>query len=130
MELPEAGGKKGKAPDAKAAEAEAILSRRKPQDLIVAPVQTYDDILRDDQAWANDYLIKLQDPVRGEIKVVGFTVSLSGTPAANQGPPPELDQHTEAVLSEVGYSWERISELRAAGIVGLPAGDGQAAKAL
>jgi 23S rRNA (pseudouridine1915-N3)-methyltransferase len=36
MELPEAGGKKGKAVDAKAVEAEAILSRRKPQDLLVA----------------------------------------------------------------------------------------------
>ncbi|HZH17319.1 MAG TPA: 23S rRNA (pseudouridine(1915)-N(3))-methyltransferase RlmH [Archangium sp.] len=38
LELSEAGGKKGKAGsgDAKAAEAEAILARRKPQDLIVA----------------------------------------------------------------------------------------------
>ncbi|HSP79543.1 MAG TPA: 23S rRNA (pseudouridine(1915)-N(3))-methyltransferase RlmH [Myxococcaceae bacterium] len=36
MELPEAGGKKGKAVDARAAEAEAILARRKPQDWLVA----------------------------------------------------------------------------------------------
>jgi 23S rRNA (pseudouridine1915-N3)-methyltransferase len=36
LELPEAGGKKGKAVDARAAEAEAILARRKPQDWLVA----------------------------------------------------------------------------------------------
>ena len=36
LELPEAGGKKGKAADAKALEAEAILARRKPQDWLVA----------------------------------------------------------------------------------------------
>ena len=34
--MPEAGGKKGKAGDAKSTEAEAILARRKPQDLLVA----------------------------------------------------------------------------------------------
>jgi formyl-CoA transferase len=58
--------------------------------------------------------------VRGEINVVGFPVSFSRTPAANQGPPPELDQHTEAVLSEVGYGWEEISGLREAGVIGMP----------
>jgi 23S rRNA (pseudouridine1915-N3)-methyltransferase len=36
IELPEAGGKKGRGVDAKAAEAEALLSRRKPQDWLVA----------------------------------------------------------------------------------------------
>jgi 23S rRNA (pseudouridine1915-N3)-methyltransferase len=36
VELPEAGGKKGRAVDAKAAEAEAILSRLRPQEWLVA----------------------------------------------------------------------------------------------
>lgn len=99
-------------------------------DLIVAPVQDYDDILRDEQAWANDYLIELADPVRGEIKVVGFPVSFSHTPATNQGPPPELDQHTEAVLSELGYSWEEIARLRQSGAAGMPSGEKAPARKL
>ncbi len=36
VELPAAGGKKGRAVDAKAAEADAILAHRKPQDWLVA----------------------------------------------------------------------------------------------
>jgi formyl-CoA transferase len=31
---------------------------------------------------------------------------------------PALGQHTDAVLSELGYTKERIAELRARGIVG------------
>jgi crotonobetainyl-CoA:carnitine CoA-transferase CaiB-like acyl-CoA transferase len=92
-------------------------------DLIVAPVQDYSAILADEQAWANDYLIHLEDPVRGDIKVVGFPVTFSGTPAVNQGPPPELDQHTEAVLSELGYGWEEIARLRDSGAVGMPSSE-------
>jgi 23S rRNA (pseudouridine1915-N3)-methyltransferase len=36
VELPEAGGKKGKASDARTLEADALLARKKPQDLLVA----------------------------------------------------------------------------------------------
>ena len=36
VELPEAGGKKGKAADARTLEADALLARKKPQDLLVA----------------------------------------------------------------------------------------------
>ena len=36
VELPEAGGKKGKAQDARALEADALLAKKKPQDLLVA----------------------------------------------------------------------------------------------
>jgi 23S rRNA (pseudouridine1915-N3)-methyltransferase len=36
VELPEAGGKKGRSTDGRALEADALLARRKPQDLLVA----------------------------------------------------------------------------------------------
>ncbi|HZQ37008.1 MAG TPA: CoA transferase, partial [Dehalococcoidia bacterium] len=32
-----------------------------------------------------------------------------------RGPAPEVGQHTEEVLLELGYSWDDISALRAAG---------------
>ena len=31
---------------------------------------------------------------------------------------PELGQHTEEVLQEVGYSWEQIEALREQGVLG------------
>jgi formyl-CoA transferase len=33
------------------------------------------------------------------------------------GPPPELAQHTEEVLLELGYDWDAITELKDAGAV-------------
>ena len=40
-------------------------------DVIVAPVQTYDDVIKDPQAWVNGYMTTLDHPVHGKVNVVG-----------------------------------------------------------
>jgi len=42
---------------------------------------------------------------------------LSGTPGAIRRPPPHPGEHTDEVLTGLGYPPERIGELRAAGAV-------------
>ncbi len=86
-------------------------------DLIGAPVQTYADIVADEQARVNGYIFTMDHPTLGPVDIVGSPVLLSGTPAIPQGPPPELGQHTEQVLNEFGYSWEEITALREQGIL-------------
>ena len=81
-------------------------------DVIVAPVQSYDDIINDPQAWANGYMTTLNHPVHGEVKVVGSPIQFGRKPTEPQGPPPELGQDTETCLMELGYSWEEIQALR------------------
>lgn len=81
-------------------------------DLMIAPVQTYQDIMEDEQAAANGYVVQLEDPVRGPVKVVGFPLVFSRTPAGPQSYAPELGQNTEEVLLELGFSWEDIGRLR------------------
>ena len=47
-----------------------------------------------------------------KVKVHGFPIKFSGTPCAIQREAPELGQHTEEVLLELGYSWEDIAQMR------------------
>ena len=87
------------------------------RDLMISKVNSYADILADPQAWANGYLIELEDSEAGRMKVVGSPFRFSETPVQPQGPPPELGQHTEEVLLECGFGWEEIARWREAGII-------------
>jgi len=86
-------------------------------DMRFAPVQTYADVVADPQTWENGYLAKVTGPGGGETTVVASPVWFSDTPATTGDIAPELGQHTEEVLLELGYSWEEIESLRAAGAV-------------
>jgi crotonobetainyl-CoA:carnitine CoA-transferase CaiB-like acyl-CoA transferase len=81
-------------------------------DILATPVQEYKDILRSEQALENGYITWMDHPEVGPVKVVGTPITMSETPLSTQTPPPELGQHTEAVLLEVGYTWEEIAHLR------------------
>ena len=75
-------------------------------------ISTYEDIVNDPQAWENGYIIKMDIPGLGPTKLAGAPVMLSQNPAEAQGMAPELGQHTEEVLLELGYTWEDITEMR------------------
>ncbi|MBA7689455.1 Cinnamoyl-CoA:phenyllactate CoA-transferase [subsurface metagenome] len=82
-------------------------------DIVCTPVQTISDLINDPQVLANDYIIDRGHEVLGPVKVIGIPIQFSKTPGAVKCEAPELGQHTEEVLIEVGdYSWEEIAELR------------------
>ena len=86
-------------------------------DILATPVQQYQDILESEQALANGYLAWMDHPQIGRVKVVGNPITLSDTPLSPPAPAPELGQHTEEVLLEVGYTWEEIAALRDQGVL-------------
>ena len=49
--------------------------------------------------------------------MVAAPVRFSATPAEVRADLPELGQHTEEVLLELGYTWDDIGELSAAGAI-------------
>ena len=60
------------------------------------------------------------DTVAGDgepLRQPGIVPKLSATPGAIQGPAPKLGEHTQEVLSGLGYSDSKIAELRKSGIV-------------
>jgi len=57
-------------------------------------------------------------PVLGDIRVVGQPINMTDNPQPETlGPTPELGQHTDAILAELGYDTAAIADLHARGIV-------------
>ena len=89
----------------------------KKEDVIYTPVQSASEIFEDEQALANDYIIPVDHPVWGRIKMLGFPWTFHETPASVKREAPELGQHTEAILLELDYSWEDIAGLKSEEVI-------------
>ena len=79
--------------------------------------KNFEDVFSEPQVEATDMLEVLDHPVAGKIKVVGIPWKLLGTPLKIQGPPPTLGQHTDEIMSSIGYSAKEITALKEAKIV-------------
>jgi crotonobetainyl-CoA:carnitine CoA-transferase CaiB-like acyl-CoA transferase len=87
------------------------------QDLPCAPIKNFLELGDDPQALANDYIVEFDHPTYGREKVVGLPYKFSETAATLSRPCPELGQHTEEVLLELGYKWEDIARLKQAEVI-------------
>jgi crotonobetainyl-CoA:carnitine CoA-transferase CaiB-like acyl-CoA transferase len=81
-----------------------------------APVLDYAALAEHEQFWANGYLREVEHATLGKMRVHGPPVRMSKTPAEIQGGGPQLAQHTEEVLLELGYTWEQIEALNRKGV--------------
>ncbi|MFN0094727.1 MAG: CaiB/BaiF CoA transferase family protein [Dehalococcoidia bacterium] len=95
----------------------AWCARLAAEDLRFAPVNDYASLANYEQAFANGYLRRVEHPEWGPITQIGSPVSLNATPAAPGLTAPELGQHTEELLGELGYDWDAIVALRAQGVI-------------
>ncbi|HWO93323.1 MAG TPA: CaiB/BaiF CoA-transferase family protein [Dehalococcoidia bacterium] len=87
-------------------------------DICVGPVYTIDEALSDPHNLHRKMVVEVDAPGVGKVKQVGISVKLSETPGAVRSSAPLQGQHTDEVMSSLGYSSEQIRELREAGIVG------------
>ncbi len=82
------------------------------------PVNTISDVFRDPQVLHRKMLQKINHPKIGSINVVGIPVKFSATPGAILRAPPMLAEHTEEILTELGYTGQQVKELRARKAIG------------
>jgi len=83
----------------------------------VAPVRTIPEVAKDPHLWERGMLVKMEDPIAGEMYVPGVTVKMSRTPG-RVGPVPMPGQHTDEVLGRLlDYDAARLGELRRAGVI-------------
>ena len=81
-----------------------------------APVRDHAQVVADPGVWANGYFAEVEGPA-GVEQVVGAPVAFGRTPGRSPAFAPELGQHTEEVLLELGYTWDDITPLRQAGVI-------------
>ncbi|MEM7017993.1 MAG: CoA transferase, partial [Pseudomonadota bacterium] len=67
-------------------------------------VQTWSEVLNDQQAVANNYITSVDLPDVGRCKTVGNLVALSETPGSEKGNPPTLGEGNNQILARLGFS--------------------------
>ena len=80
------------------------------------PVYNIDETFADPQVKHLGMAAKVDHPSRGEIELVGQPVRFHRTPWQLRSATPEMGEHTEAILTELGYSEADIKNLGESGV--------------
>jgi len=81
-------------------------------DNIFGLVQSPMEVAADTQAWAAGMFASIEHSPAGKIKLITAPGRFSKTPGGPKTAAPELGQHTEEVLVEIGYTWDDILRLK------------------
>ena len=92
------------------------VARLRGADIVSAPINTMLEASNDPDVIANGHVTYVDHPKHGKLKVHGTPWRFSETPA-KPGIAPELGDHNDAALSELGYSGAEIADLRARKII-------------
>lgn len=94
------------------------LERLRAAGVPCSPIQPLAALFDDPQLQANDLVAEVEHPHIGTLKTYGLATKFSATPASIRLPAPELGEHTDCILKELGYSAEDITALRQQGALG------------
>ena len=114
-----------------ASELNAILAKRflekttaewiatlEPQGVLCGEIRTFEQAAQDAQTGANQMVVEMDHPRAGKLALLGTPLRLNSTPATHRTPPPDLGEHNQVVLKELGYTAEDIANLAQQGVFG------------
>jgi formyl-CoA transferase len=82
-----------------------------------SPINTLAQLLDHPHTKASKLVMKYDHETAGRLSCVGHPVTFLGDQREAGLPPPALGQHTDDVLTEMGFSAARIAELRSESVV-------------
>jgi formyl-CoA transferase len=113
--------------DALAARIEAITVTRprahwlellEANDIPCGPINDYAQVFADPQVQAREMVVETEHPTLGHLRTLGSPIKLSATPADVCRRAPQLGEHTDEVLAELGFNSDEVVALRATGAIG------------
>jgi len=98
---------------------QTLMDAFRREELVASPVNNLADVIRDEQAWRNNYFMKTWcEEVQREVDIRGLPVTLSKTPGEVHSLGPQLGQDTELVMMDLlGYEWDEIEAMKAKGAI-------------
>jgi crotonobetainyl-CoA:carnitine CoA-transferase CaiB-like acyl-CoA transferase len=67
-------------------------------------VNSVAEVFEDPQIRSQEMILDVDHPGHGIIRLLGFPIKLSGTPCRIRRSAPELGEHSDAILTELGYA--------------------------
>ncbi len=93
---------------------DVITRRLTEHDVVWAGVQTAAEVAADPQAAAAGCFVDMPDREGGSFRAPASPVRFPGADLPVRGPAPAIGEHTDAVLSEIGFSEAEIAAMRVA----------------
>ena len=90
----------------------------KDKNVCVGPVYNVDEVFEDPHVKARNMVVDIEDNPCGQAHQAGIAIKLSDTPGSIRRPGPVVGEHTDEVLSALGYAATERARLRQVGAIG------------
>lgn len=87
------------------------------EEVCYGPVNDIEEVFCDRQIEHREMYFEIDHPIEGKIGQISFPIKFSNYSKMPQNPPPRFGEHTEDILTTLGYSKEKIEELRKLGVI-------------
>jgi crotonobetainyl-CoA:carnitine CoA-transferase CaiB-like acyl-CoA transferase len=80
-------------------------------------VMNLEQVFADPQVADQQAVVTVEHPGHGEVAMLGSALHVDGAPLPVRGPAPGLGEHTDEILSELGFSADQLAQWRERGVV-------------
>jgi len=95
-----------------------IVARFAKEQVPCAKINLRADLLNDPQIIHNKLLIETDDPVMGKVRFPRPAIDFSKTPSSVRSMAPQVGQHTDEILREIGVAADEMAAMKNKGLFG------------